>query len=216
MPSPAPRIAVVDYGAGNLRSVAKALARSGLDPRITSDPAVVRDARGVVLPGAGAFAEAIEQLDAKGLSDAIRESIAAGQPYLGLCLGLQLLFEESDEHGHSRGLCVLPGRVQRFGALGEDKRPRCVPHIGWNEVRFDGAHPLCASLPPRDYFYFVHSHYAVPTRAALSAGRCNYGGWFTAAAAHENIFAVQFHPEKSQTAGKRLLDAFANWMTSCA
>lgn len=215
MSSPAPRIAVVDYGAGNLRSVANALARAGLSPEITSDPSVVRAAGGVVLPGAGAFAEAIAQLDAKGLSDAIRESIAAGRPYLGLCLGLQLLFEESDEHGCHRGLGVLPGRVQRFASLDEQGQPRRVPHIGWNEVCFQGAHPLAADLPARDYFYFVHSYHAVPAQPSLQVARSDYGGWFTAAAAHENVFAVQFHPEKSQAAGKRLLEAYAKWVSSC-
>ena len=215
MSSPAPRIAVVDYGAGNLRSVAKALLRAGLNPEITSDPSVVRAAGGVVLPGAGAFALAIGQLDAMGLSDAIRESVAAGRPYLGLCLGLQLLFEESDEHGLHRGLGILPGRVQRFASVDDQGQPRRVPHIGWNEVRFEGTHPLCADLPARDHFYFVHSHHAVPAQPSFRAGRSDYGGWFTSVAAHENVFAVQFHPEKSQLSGKRLLDAYAKWLPSC-
>ena len=205
----------MDYGAGNLRSVANALARAGLSPEITSDPYVVKAAGGVVLPGAGAFAPAMAELDAKGLSDAIRESITAGRPYLGLCLGLQLLFEDSDEHGRNRGLGILPGRVKRFASLDEAGQPRRVPHIGWNEVRFEGAHPLCADLPARDYFYFVHSYHAVPARPSLRAGRSDYGGWFTAAVAHENIFAVQFHPEKSQAAGERLLEAYAKWVPSC-
>ena len=147
MSSPAPRIAVVDYGAGNLRSVAKALLRAGLNPEITSDPSVVRAAWGVVLPGAGAFALAIGQLDAMGLSDAIRESVAAGRPYLGLCLGLQLLFEESDEHGLHRGLGILPGRVQRFASVDDQGQPRRVPHIGWNEVRFEGPGTRSTTVP---------------------------------------------------------------------
>lgn len=216
MSSPSTRIALVDYGAGNLRSVAKALERAGLSPEITSDPSAVRAAAGVVLPGAGAFAEAITRLDAKGLSDAIRDSIAAGRPYLGLCLGLQLLFEESDEHGCHRGLGILPGRVERFEALDEHGETRRIPHIGWNEVCFEGSHPLCAALPRRDHFYFVHSYHAVLSEPSERAAFSDYGGPFTAAAARDNVFAVQFHPEKSQAAGKRLLDAYAKWLPSCA
>lgn len=210
-----PRIAVVDYGAGNLRSVAKALARSGLEPEVTADPETVVRAQGVVCPGVGAFADGMTQLRAKGLDEALLASIAAGRPYLGLCLGLQVLFDESDEHGVNPGLGVLPGRVERFDEQSADGAPLRVPHIGWNTVRFDGDHPLCARLPDEDCFYFVHSYRAVPGVASVAVGHTDYGGEFAAAVARDNVFAVQFHPEKSQWAGKRLLDAFAAWVASC-
>jgi glutamine amidotransferase len=232
--APTPRIALLDYGAGNLRSVAKALERSALAVDVTSDPAAVRRADAVVLPGVGAFRDARAQLAAKHLDDAVREAIAAGRPYLGLCLGLQFLFEEAEEHGTTAGLGLLRGRVVRFPAAAPDGRRLLVPHIGWNEVRWarpgagDGApagpagseqaaqcarrHPMLAALPPRDHYYFVHSYYALPADAGTVVGWTDYGGPFAAAVASEGIFAVQFHPEKSQAAGKRLLDAFARWV----
>lgn len=211
---PAPLIAVVDYGAGNLRSVAKALERSGLDARVVGDPASIRNADGVVLPGAGAFADAISNLREKGLDDAVREAIEAGRPYLGLCLGLQLLFDESDEHGVNRGLELVRGRVERFAETAPDGSKLRVPHIGWNRVRFKGAHPMLENLPADDCYYFVHSYRAIPSDAANSVGVADYGGDFTAAVAADGIFAVQFHPEKSQGAGKNLLDAYTSWVRS--
>ena len=211
-PPSAPRIAVVDYGAGNLRSVARALVRSGLEPDVTGDPAAVRAADGVVLPGVGAFADAMAHLAEKGLDDAVCERIAAGRPYLGLCLGLQVLFEESDEHGVTPGLALLAGRVERFPAPGTPGAPPRVPHIGWNTVRFRGDHPMTRALPAEDAYYFVHSYRAVPSDDAIVAGSVDYGAPFAAAVAVDNVFAVQFHPEKSQDAGRRLLDAFAAWV----
>ena len=208
-----PQVAVVDYGSGNLRSVARALARSGVDPRVTNDPAELRRADGVVLPGVGAFADAAANLAAKGLDDAVRGAIEEGRPYLGLCLGLQLLFEESDEHGTTPGLGLLPGRVTRFPDVDAEGRRLRVPHIGWNEVRFEGRHPVLAALPPADFFYFVHAYRAVPGRDSDVVGRADYGGPFAAAVARDNVLAVQFHPEKSQAAGKRLLDAWSAWLT---
>jgi imidazole glycerol-phosphate synthase subunit HisH len=209
-----PRIAVVDYGAGNLRSVAKALARSGLDPEVSADPGAVRAADAVVLPGVGAFADAMRHLQAKGLDAAVRAAIESGRPYLGLCLGLQVLFDESDEHGLTPGLGLLPGRIERFPERDPQGRTLRVPHIGWNAVRFTGAHPMCAGLPREDVFYFVHSYRAVPADPDVVAGRTDYGGEFAAAVARDNVFAVQFHPEKSQAAGRRVLDAFAAWVAS--
>ena len=210
-----PLIAVVDYGSGNLRSVAKALARSGLEPQVTGDPAAVRRADAVVLPGVGAFADSITSLRAKGLDEAVREAIESGRPYLGLCLGLQLLFEESDEHGRTPGLSLLPGRVARFPDRDTGGEPLLVPHIGWNRVRWSGEHPVVAGLPGDDCYYFVHSYRAVPTREADTVGQVDYGGEFAAAVARDNVFAVQFHPEKSQGAGRRLLDGFARWVSAC-
>jgi len=210
-----PRIAVVDFGAGNLRSVAKALERSGLIADISADPTVVRRADAVVLPGVGAFRDAVESLAKSGLDDAIRERIAARRPYLGLCLGLQVLFDEGDEHGVTRGLGILPGRIERFPDRAPDGTPLRVPHIGWNSVRFSGDHPMLAKLPEEDCFYFVHSYRAIPDRSSDIVGRVDYGGEFAAAVAREGMFAVQFHPEKSQSAGHRLLDAFAAWVSQC-
>ncbi len=211
-----PRVAVVDYGAGNLRSVAKALERSGLQATVCGDPAGLAAADAVVLPGVGAFADAMESLRGKGLDDAVREGILAGRPYLGLCLGLQLLFEASEEHGENRGLALLDGRVRRFPETDQDGAALRVPHIGWNEVRFQGEHPMLEGLPQEDVYYFVHSYHAVPASAGDVVGLTDYGGRdFAAAAARESAFAVQFHPEKSQSSGRRLLDAFARWIAAC-
>ena len=210
-----PRIAVVDFGAGNLRSVAKALARSGLIPDITTDPAAVRRADGVVLPGGGAFADAVTSLAKTGLDDAVRDRLAARRPYLGLCLGLQVLFDEGDEHGVTPGLGILPGRIERFPDRTPNREQLRVPHIGWNTVKFSGDHPMLAKLPDEDCFYFVHSYRAIPDRTSDVVGRVDYGGEFAAAVAREGMFAVQFHPEKSQSAGRRLLDAFAFWVSEC-
>ena len=211
-----PLLAVVDYGAGNLRSVAKALERSGARAEVVSDPAGLAGADAVVLPGAGAFADAATRLREKGLDAAIHSAVGAGKPYLGLCLGLQLLFEESDEHGTTPGLGLLPGRVERFSETAPDGTRLRVPHIGWNEVRWSGAHPVLAALPRQDCFYFVHSYRAIPARKGDSVGVAEYGEEFTAAVARDNVLAVQFHPEKSQQAGRRLLDAFVGWVAGQA
>ncbi len=208
-----PRIALVDYGAGNLRSVAKALERSRLAPVVTSDPAVVREAEGVLLPGVGAFRDAVTALERAGLADAIRECTTRGRPYLGICFGLQLLFDEGTEHGSTPGLGQLAGRVTRFPDKDANGEPLRVPHIGWNEVVFEGTHPMTNALPPRDIYYFVHSYRPEPADPGIIAGRTIYGGLsFCAAVARDNVFAVQFHPEKSQSAGKRLLDAYRLWL----
>ncbi len=211
MPTSSPRIAVVDYGAGNLRSVAKALERSALAVEVTADAAALAHYDAIVLPGVGAFADAMASLRAKGIGDALVRAIAAGKPYLGLCLGLQLLFESSDEHGLTPGLGVLRGRVERFPA----NHPLHVPHIGWNQVRWRGDHPIARQLPREDAYYYVHSYRVVDAVPAEVAGVTDYGGEFTSAVARGNVFAVQFHPEKSQAAGKRLLDAFAAWVRGC-
>jgi glutamine amidotransferase len=210
--STAAKIAVLDYGAGNLRSVAKALERSEFEVRVSSDPGVVKQCDALVLPGVGAFADGMKSLRERGLDAAVVEATLQGRPYLGLCLGLQLLFDEGEEHGVTPGLGLMRGRVERFPEHDVDGMPLCVPHIGWNEVVFSGDHPMIAALPERDHFYFVHSYRPVPTDPAIIAGRTRYGGEFASAIAKENVFAVQFHPEKSQAAGKRLLDAFRQWV----
>ena len=214
MASRSPRVAVVDYGSGNLRSVAKALVRSGISAEVTGEPAALERADGVVLPGVGAFADSASSLRACGLDDALGRVFESGRPYLGLCLGLQLLFEESDEHATTAGLGLLPGRVERFPERGADGGRLRVPHIGWNTVRWSGDHPMLASLPEQDVYYFVHSFRAVPKEEAHVVGVADYGKPFAAAVARGNLFAVQFHPEKSQTSGKRILDAFATWLAA--
>lgn len=208
-----PRVALVDYGAGNLRSVGKALERSGFDVAVTASPAEIAAAHAVVLPGVGAFRDAVHTLREAGLEDAVKRAIDSGRPYLGLCFGLQLLFDEGDEHGPTAGFGVLPGRVERFPEKARDGSPLVVPHIGWNEVRWQGSHPMLEALPARDYFYFVHSYRPVPADASIVVGQSEYGGEaFTCAVARGSVFAVQFHPEKSQSSGKRLLDAFRAWV----
>lgn len=208
----AARVAVLDYGCGNLRSVAKALARSGLAPEVTSDPSALARADAIVVPGVGAFRDAMQSLHAKGLDAALREAIEAGRPYLGLCLGLHVLFDEGEEHGTTPGLGVLRGRVLHFPAHDAAGARLRVPHIGWNEVVFRGRHPMLERLPERDTYYFVHSYCAAPSDSACVVGETDHGGAFASAVATDRIFAVQFHPEKSQAAGKRLLDAFAAWL----
>ncbi len=210
--STAAKVALVDYGAGNIRSVAKALERSGFEVEVTDSPSVVLAADCVVLPGAGAFADAMQTLRARGLEDAVKQTVQAGRPYLGLCVGVQVLFDEGEEHGITPGFGIFGGRVERFPETTPDGSRLRVPQIGWNEVRFQGDHPMVAHLPERDHYYFVHSYRPVPTDSSVIAGVCDYGGNFAAAVANQSIFAVQFHPEKSQQAGKRLLDAYRSWV----
>ena len=201
-------IAVVDVCSGNLRSVERALAKVGGAPVVTRDPDVVRRADRVVVPGQGAFGEFARGLVERGLGDALREALGSGRPFLGICLGLQVLFEDSEEQGPVPGLGVLPGHVVRF-------RPRDhatkVPHIGWNQVwRTPSAatDPLLAGVPDGAHVYFVHSYYPVPARASDVALTADHGGSFCAAIRRDNLFAVQFHPEKSQAVGLALLERF--------
>jgi imidazole glycerol-phosphate synthase subunit HisH len=199
-----PTIAVVDSGSGNLRSVERALAHVGGAPRLTSDPDVVRRADLVVVPGQGAFADCMAEMTRRGLADAVREVVRGGRPYLGICLGLQILFESSEEHGPVAGLGLLPGRVVRFD-VGDGLK---VPHIGWNQVLARRSEPLLRGVPESAHFYFIHSYCAVPASPELVALTCDYGGPFCAAVRRDNLFACQFHPEKSQAVGLRLLSNF--------
>jgi imidazole glycerol-phosphate synthase subunit HisH len=197
-------VVVVDLGAGNLRSVARALERAGATATITADPDAVLRAARVVVPGQGAFRDGAVALEA-GFGDALREVIARGTPYLGLCIGMQLLFASSEEAPGKRGLGVLAGSVKRFAPdlLGPDGARLKVPHMGWNEVR--GSHRY---LPERAWFYFVHSYYCAPDDASLVVGTAQYGHPFCAAVTKDNLFACQFHPEKSQGEGHALLSRF--------
>ena len=207
-------IAVIDYGMGNLRSVAKALEHvaPSATVRITSDPAAVKAADRVVFPGQGAMPDCMRYLRESGLEDAVRAA-AASKPLLAVCIGEQMLFEHSEE-GDTAGLGLFPGAVVRF----RDEAMRAadgvrlkVPHMGWNRVRQVQPHPLWNGVADESWFYFVHSYYVVPQNDALSAGISDYGGTFTCAVARDNIFATQFHPEKSAAAGLRIYENFSRW-----
>jgi len=200
-------IAIIDYGRGNLGSVLNGLSRVGMRAEITQDAEVVRRARALILPGDGAFRDAIENLQNLGLLNPLRESLISGRPFLGICLGYQLLFSESEEFGHAKGLDVLPGVVRRFPA------GRKVPHMGWNQLWLDAdraALPVLAEVPDGAYFYFVHSYYPEPRAlAGCAVASCEYGVRFPALLARGSLYGTQFHPEKSQRWGLRLLENFA-------
>jgi imidazole glycerol-phosphate synthase subunit HisH len=207
-------IAVVDYGMGNLRSVAKALEHvaPGKVVTVTSDPTVLRSAAKVVFPGQGAMPDCMREMDARGLRAPLLEA-ARSKPFLGLCIGLQMLFESSEEGG-VEGLGILPGKVVRFPSkrmLGERGEKLKVPHMGWNQVHQSMSHPMWAGVPDSSRFYFVHSFFVDARDQANVAGTARYPFSFTCAVARNNIFAVQFHPEKSQSAGLRLLSNFVSW-----
>ena len=190
-------IVVIDYGMGNLRSVQKAIEKVGSSAVISSDPEQVRKASKVVLPGVGAFADAMAELERTGLGEAFCEAVHAGKPCLGVCLGLQLLFDESHEDGTHKGLGLIKGRVERFAA-----RPNLkIPHMGWNTLRVLRPVPVLAGLGPDISVYFVHSYYAVPEKEKHVAALAFYPDPFPAIVWHENLIACQFHPEKSQTTG---------------
>jgi imidazole glycerol-phosphate synthase subunit HisH len=198
-------IAVVDYGMGNRRSVEKALEHVGAHASVSGDPAALRAAAGLVLPGVGAFPHAMDRLGELGLDELLRERVAAGTPVLGICLGLQLAFDYSTEHGGAAGLGIVAGEVRalRAGSLK-------LPHIGWNEVRFEKASsPLIEDLPRECAFYHVHSFAAVPARAEDVLGTAEYGAPFASAVEKGSFYGVQFHAEKSSAAGLRLLANFA-------
>ena len=207
-------IAVIDYGMGNLRSVSKALEHVApeAEVRVTSDPELVRRAERVVFPGQGAMPDCMRELDARGLRPAVLEA-ARTKPFLGICIGLQMLFERSEE-GDTPGLGVLPGRVKRFPPqlMKDAQGGRLkVPHMGWNEVMQAEPHALWRGIADANRYYFVHSFYVEAGKPELVAGYSIYGFPFTCAVAQDNIFAVQFHPEKSQSAGLALLANFATW-----
>jgi glutamine amidotransferase len=198
-----PTIAIVDYGAGNLRSVQKAFEQVGVTAVVTSDPSALDAAQGVVLPGVGAFGDGLANLRARRLVEPVLCQVEEGKPLLGICLGMQLLFEESEEMGCHKGLGLLPGRVVRFPE-GDLK----VPHIGWNRLQIHGD-GLLAGIADGAYAYFVHSYYAAPERADDVLATTEYGIEFASVVSRGNVFGAQFHPEKSQEVGLRLLRNFA-------
>lgn len=202
-------IAIIDYGVGNLRSVEKAFAYLGYQALVTSDPATVREADRVVLPGVGAFGKSMESLNRSGMVPVVKEVIASGRPFLGICLGLQMLFEESAEvfngaTGGVKGLGIIPGQVLRF-----DTKRLKVPQIGWNQIRINKETPILHGIEDQSYVYFVHSYYVKPTNSQLIACTTNYGIDYCSGISQGNIYAFQFHPEKSSRVGLKILKNFA-------
>ena len=198
-------INIIDFKMGNLRSVEKAFQHLGFEARVSGDPADIAGASHLVLPGDGAFGKSMQNIREMGFEGPIREFIASGRPFLGICVGFQLLFERSTEMGEHRGLRIFPGRVIKFPPGGK------IPHMGWNQVRWRHGSALSANIPDNSFFYFVHSYYAEAGDKEDILGSTDYGIEFTSVACRETekIFAVQFHPEKSQAAGLRLLKNFA-------
>jgi glutamine amidotransferase len=199
------RIAIIDYQMGNLRSVQKGFEKVGHEATITSDPAELAKAEKIVLPGVGAFGDAIAELRRRQLVEPIKEAVASGKPFLGICLGLQLLFDVGYENGEYEGLGILRGKCVRFDLPHEFK----VPHMGWNRGIIKRKAPILKDTADGTFFYFVHSYYVVPEDPRLIAIEADYGHPFCAAVWKDNLFATQFHPEKSQAEGLKLLKAFA-------
>jgi len=198
------RVAIVDLGLGNLHSVAKAFERAGAKPELSADPDVLLRADRLVMPGQGAFRECAHALDGE-LGEALREWVRSGRPYLGICLGMQALFESSEEAPDEVGLGIFEGTVRRFarGLKDADGHPLKVPHIGWNQI--ESRHPVFEN---GEWYYFVHSYFCVPEDSSLVAATTDYGGAFCSAIARDNVLACQFHPEKSQHAGARVIGHF--------
>ena len=202
-------IAVVDYGMGNLRSVQKALEKVGCSAFVTSEPQKILDAHSIVLPGVGAFRDCISNLERRNLIEPILKSIAQGKPFLGICLGLQILFTQSEEFGRTPGLNLIEGKVICFPDMSTEKGVRLkVPHMGWNSISLRNPHPLFDSIEDNSFFYFVHSYYVDPDDGKNIVTTTHYGIEFTSCVHKENIFACQFHPEKSQQVGLQLLKNF--------
>jgi imidazole glycerol-phosphate synthase subunit HisH len=198
-------ITIVDYGMGNLRSVQKGFEKVGHPALVSSDPGEVAAADKLVVPGVGAFEDAVDELNRRGLTEPILAAIEAGKPFLGICLGLQLLFDVSYEHGEHRGFGVVPGEVVRFDLPGQYS----VPHMGWNQLRIRRRPPILEGIEEGDYFYFVHSYYVAPRDPEVVATTTDYPDPFCSMVWRGNLFATQFHPEKSQAKGLRILKNFA-------
>jgi len=197
------RVGIIDYGVGNLRSVEKAFAAVGCDAVVSADEEVLQTVDRLVLPGVGAFGACMKALTERGFDQLVCERAAQGTPVLGVCVGMQMLFEESEEFGRTRGLGLLPGRVIRFA---DDL---VVPQVGWNQIRQRLANPLFDGIADGAFFYFVHSYYCEPADNSVVLGETDYGVAYASVVARENVSGVQFHPEKSQAAGLRLLANFA-------
>lgn len=204
-------IAIVDYGMGNLGSVANAFDHLGIEAEVVDRPDRLAAHNRLILPGVGSFRLAMEKLDASGWSAALRERVAAGLPLLGICLGMQLIFDEGEEHGSRLGLGLVPGRVVPL-APGASFR---VPHVGWNGLTYPRRHPLFKGVKEHVDFYFVHSYQCLPADEADVRAYCEYGGKVVAAVGRANVAGVQFHPEKSQDMGLKILENFAEWDGTC-
>jgi glutamine amidotransferase len=208
-------IAIVDYGMGNLRSVEKGFLKIGVNAKVVSDPKAVDEARAVVLPGVGAFKDCMRNLEEMSLTESVIRSIQKGKPYLGICLGLQVLFTESEEFGVCKGLDVFKGKVVRFQSTLKDVdniNVLKVPHMGWNTVKIYRRSPIFDGIQDEAFFYFVHSFYVVPDDNDVIATTTDYGITFTSMVWKENIFATQFHPEKSQEIGLKILKNFGDFV----
>lgn len=205
-------IAIIDYGMGNLRSVKKAVEKVGFTAEVTRSAAKIADADGVILPGVGAFKDCMENLDHYKLIQPVLQAISAGKPFLGICLGLQVLFTESQEFGHFPGMDVIKGSVVPFSHRlvdpDDEKSFLKIPHMGWNVIRKNGSPPLLENINDESYFYFVHSYYVLPEDPAVIATTTDYGIDFVSSICRDNIFATQFHPEKSQLQGLEILKTF--------
>ena len=209
-------IAVVDYGRGNLRSVQKAFEKVNLRVTITRSPQEILDAAALVLPGVGAFRDCMQTLDRLGLIRPLLHSLQAGKPYLGICLGMQILFTESDEFGPTPGLDIFPGRVCKFPESDGHGAALKIPHMGWNTLLRQRNSPLFDGLPEDAYFYFVHSYYAEPADSEVIVARTEYGTRFTSVIQRDHVFALQFHPEKSQRVGLEVLRNFGKVVQRCS
>ena len=196
-------IAIIDYGVGNLRSVERAFAATGNPATITDDSSVLRQAKGLVLPGVGAFAACMKALSSRGFDALVRERVAEGTPLLGICVGMQLLFEESEEFGNATGLGLIRGRVRRLPS------DEVVPQVGWNQIRKRNLHPILSRIEDETFFYFVHSYYCDVADETIVVGETDYGVTYPSVIGSGDLCGVQFHPEKSQAVGLQLLSNFA-------
>ena len=199
-------IAIIDYGVGNLVSAEKAFVALGADVRVTSDESTIREASKIVLPGVGAFGDCMKNLEESGLIPVLKESVAAGKPLLGICVGLQVLFDGSEESPGAKGLGLIHGMVKKIQAPGLK-----VPHMGWNDLILDRPHPVLEGIATGDHAYFVHSYHFRVADPAHRLAFCTYGGEITAIVGRDNILGTQFHPEKSQSTGLRLIGNFLRW-----
>ena len=204
-------IAIIDYGMGNLRSVQKGFERVGHEAVVTRDPAAIDRASHVVLPGVGAFGDCMANVARYGLVDPIHQAIQAGKPFLGICVGFQLLFGESEEFGNHKGLGLLPGKVKAIPLSKDVASSYKIPHMGWNTIHIEKSAPPLKDIDSESYVYFVHSFYVEPTDQELVSTQTEYGVSFASSVWKDNIFATQFHPEKSQAVGLQLLKNFGEW-----
>lgn len=200
-------IGIIDYGMGNLGSVSNALSHGGHVAEVVSDPAQLSRYARLILPGVGSFAQAMGNLESRGWRPALHASVAEGRPLLGICLGMQLLFDHGEEHGDTAGLGLIPGRVR----LMQPEAPHRLPHVGWNSLIYARRHPLFTGVKEHVDVYFVHSYHCVPQDEADIVARCSHGGLWVASVARGCVAGMQYHPEKSQPAGLRMLDNFAEW-----